>query len=358
MEQEGLDRKDIRIDNDPSKMRIDNDPDKKMNFSNIPDQVKKNPWMISTIILGIIALILLVMVFRGGITGNVISADVAGERLIEFAASQGAVATLVEVNDNGEFYEVIISMNGQNLPLYVTKDGEFFTQSLIPLTEDIANSNTQPSAEVPKSDKPEVELYVFTYCPYGTQSEKGIVPVLKLLGDKIDFKLRQVGAMHDPKGCSGADCYESLEAKRQLCIEKEYPTKLLDYINNFALNAEIGNCMGDNTCVTPLIDKLYTGLGISKAKIDACMKTDAESLYSAELANSEAQGVGGSPTLIINGEKVQSGRDSASYLETICSAFNTAPAECEEVLSSASPSPGFGGASTTASGSASAGAQC
>jgi hypothetical protein len=342
-----------------SNIRIDNDPDKKVDISNLQEQIKKNPWMISTIVLGIIALILLILVFRGGgITGNVISADVAGERLIEFASSQGADATLVGVNDNGEFYEVIVSINGQNLPLYVTKDGEFFTQALIPLTGDVVNQQQQqqPSIEVPKSDKPEVELYVFTYCPYGTQAEKGIVPVLKLLGDKIDFKLRQVGAMHDPRGCSGTACYESLEAKRQLCIEKEYPTKLLDYINEFALDAEIGNCRGDDTCVTPLIDKLYAELGISKAKVDACIETDSELLYSAELENSGAQGVSGSPTLIINGEKVQSSRDSASYLETICSAFNTAPAECDEVLSSASPSPGFGASTTT--GSASAEAQC
>ncbi len=31
-----------------------------------------------------------------------------------------------------------------------------------------------------------------SYCPYGTQAEKGILPVVALLGDKIDFKLRTV----------------------------------------------------------------------------------------------------------------------------------------------------------------------
>ena len=44
----------------------------------------------------------------------------------------------------------------------------------------------------------------------------------------------------------------------------------------------------------------------------------------------------------MNGAKVQSGRDSASLLKTICAGFEEAPAECNEVLSSASPSPGFG----------------
>jgi hypothetical protein len=345
-------------DSEKSNIRIDNNPDKKVNISNIQNQVKKNPWMVSTIVLGIIALILLIMVFRGGgVTGNVISADVAGQRLIDFANAQGAAVTLVGVNDTGEFYEVVVSINGQNLPLYVTKNGEFFTQSLIPLTGNVVNSNTNNTktpTQVPKSDKPVVELYVFTYCPYGTQAEKGIIPVVKLLDDKIDFKIRQIGAMHGE--------FEKVEAERQLCIEKQYPAKLLDYVLAFALDAEIGNCNGDATCVTPLIDKLYTKFGIDKTRIDSCIKTDGAALYSAEETNSKSQGVTGSPTLIINGVKSNAGRDSASYLKGICAAFNTAPTECSQTLSAASPSPGFGGSTTTTSSSGSAsgasGAQC
>ena len=36
---------------------------------------------------------------------------------------------------------------------------------------------------------PEVELFIMSHCPYGTQTMKGIVPVVELLGDKIDFEL-------------------------------------------------------------------------------------------------------------------------------------------------------------------------
>ena len=42
--------------------------------------------------------------------------------------------------------------------------------------------------------------------------------------------------------------------------------------------------------------------------------------------------------VVISGQ----GRDPASFLESICSAFNTPPAECDEVLSSTAPSSGFG----------------
>ncbi|MEK6936192.1 MAG: hypothetical protein AABW67_05370 [Nanoarchaeota archaeon] len=323
--------------------RIDNNPDE-ITTSKIIDKMKHNPWIVSSIILGIAVLVLLFFVFKGGITGNVVKEDVVAENLIAFANAQGADATLVEVNDKGNFYEVVLSIGGQEAPIYVTKDGKYFTQALIPLTGSVVDNsntdtNTQTQADVLKSDKPVVELYVFTYCPYGTQSEKGIIPAVNLLGNKIDFKIRQIGAMHGE--------YEKIEAQRQLCIEKNYPTKFLDYVNDFVSSSEVGGCNGDAACVGPKIDVLYTKLGIDKAKIESCMKTNGATLYSAEEANSKTQGVSGSPTLIINGEKIQSGRDSASYLATICSAFNTAPAECSQTLSSDSPSPGFGSSTTT-----------
>ena len=64
--------------------------------------------------------------------------------------------------------------------------------------------------------------------------------------------------------------------------------------------------------------------------------------------------VQGSPTLIINGLQVESSRDSASLLKTICGAFNTEPEVCNTAkLSSASPSAGFGdGTDTSGAGTA------
>ena len=315
---------------------------------------RDKPWVVSTFVLGI--LVILLLVGSLGITGGTVSEKSAGDAILSLANSQGADAELVNVVKEGDFYKVTLSIDGNNVPVYVTKDGKYFTSSLIPLTEQTqetspnsnSNSNT-PAQDIPKSTNPSVELYVFTYCPYGTQSEKGIIPVVELLGDKIDFKIRQIGAMHGE--------YEKIEAERQLCIEKEYPAKYLDYVLAFALNSEIGACGGEATCVGPKIDALYTKLGISKAKIESCIASDGLTIYNAELSNSQKVGVSGSPTLIINGVKISSARDSASYLDVVCQAFSdgSVPIECGEQLSSASPSAGFG--TGTTSGGATA-AQC
>jgi len=354
-----------------NEVRIDNSPDKKIDVAKIKSNVKKNPWMISTLVVAVIAILLLVMNMSGikiggsGLNGTTgasiaISADEAGEKILEFAESRGAIAELVEVNDEGDLYEVVVVVQGQELPLYVTKDGKYFVQGAISfdeiaVQEQQTQTQTQPaSADVPKSDKPVVELFVMSHCPYGTQAEKGILPVYKLLGDKIDSNIRFVYyAMHPSQG-------EVEEELNQYCIQEEQNDRYYDYLTCFLEDGDGERCL----------DKIE----IDKVKLEECYaRADEEfeitknledkSLWlsgSFPLFNTHADlndqyGVGGSPTLVVNGEQASSGRDSASYLSVICNAFNEAPEECDEVLSSASPSPGFG---FSASGGSVTEAQC
>ena len=64
---------------DKTQISIDNNPDKKFKPAEFKKTVKKNPWIMATIVLGIIALVLLVLMLRGGITGNIITGKVIGE---------------------------------------------------------------------------------------------------------------------------------------------------------------------------------------------------------------------------------------------------------------------------------------
>jgi len=296
------------------------------------DKLKKNPWMISTIVLGIIVVILLVGGF-GGITGNVISEDFAGEKILDFASSQGADADLVKINDKGNLYEVVLLMEGSEFPVYITKDGNYFISQPVPLT--VLNSQTPtqqtqtPTSEnIPKSDKPKVELFVMSYCPYGTQAEKGILPVVALLDDKIDFKLRTVHyILHGEK--------EDIENKRELCIREEQGQ---DKLNRYLV------CILDSDDINVPADVVSCEkeAGIDSAKLQTCLTTNADDYYAADSELSEGYGVRGSPTLIINGVESRAGRSPASYLSGICDAFNNAPEECNEQLSLSTPSAGFG----------------
>ena len=100
-------------------------------------------------------------------------------------------------------------------------------------------------ADIPKAERASVELFVMSHCPYGTQMEKGILPAIEALGDKVDFGLKFCDyAMHGQK--------EIDEQLNQHCIQKNQPDKLASYLNCFLEKGEGDKCLGD------------TGINISK----------------------------------------------------------------------------------------------
>lgn len=204
-----------------------------------------------------------------------------------------------------------------------------------------------------KTDKPLVELFVMSHCPFGTQIEKGILPVAKTLGDKIDFQIKFTDyAMHGET--------ELREQLAQYCIQKEQPEKFFAYLEAFLVE-------GDS-------DSSLEQSGVNKDKLLSCIdKTDKEFKvlenfnkkigfkgtypgFEIFKADNAKYNVAGSPTLVINGTQNESGRDSNSLLKSICSAFNNAPEECDLELSAATPAPGFG--TEVQSGAASANSGC
>jgi hypothetical protein len=284
------------------------------------------------------------------------------ENFVTTLVPAGTKATVSNVTKSYGLYKATINIGaGQTVDSYVTKDGKlFFPQALemngaAAATTDTtgAASATTAAVNVPKTDKPVIELFVMSYCPYGTQIEKGILPAIKALGSKIDYTLKFVDySMHGDK--------ELKENLVQYCIQKEQTPKFDAYLTCFLKASDSASCL--------------TSAGIDTAKNDACVAaTDAQYKvtdnaknnvgfkgtypgFAVDGADNTKYNVGGSPTLIINGTEVSSARDSVSLLKTICSAFNNAPAECSTTLSSTAPAAGFGeGAAAPSGGTAAAG---
>ncbi len=193
---------------------------------------------------------------------------------------------------------------------------------------------------MPKKDKPEVGLFVMSYCPFGTQAEKGILSVLNLLGDKIDSKIRFCSyAMHGKK--------ELDEQTLQYCIQKDYNDKYLDYLACFLKEGKTDDCLKE----VELSGKLDKCIAETDTEFKITEKFNDKStwsggrypLFDVDKESNDKYGVGGSPTLVINGvtaERVR--RDSAGLLNAICMGFRDKPAECNEELSPERPSAGFG----------------
>lgn len=301
-----------------------------------------NKWMLATYILTVVCLILIVLLVSDkiGLTGNVVSEGDMKSRITSFLNNEllpDGGAELTDLTRESGIYVATITANGQEVPLYFTYDGNFISpgRELYKLESlDVSSNDTQVSTpkNITKSDKPIVELFVMTYCPYGTQAEKGILPVINLLKDKANIKIRFVHYfMHGDQ--------EEKETYAQVCIREEQSAKFNSYLSCFL---EAGNS-------TECLSKA----GVDKISLATCIEKNAKLYYDIDSKASKEYGVQGSPTLVINGVQADFyPRSPANALLTICSAFteNKIPSACNtSTLSTENPSPGFGSGTTTAS---------
>jgi hypothetical protein len=282
-----------------------------------------------------------------GTTGSISPAEAQTKVQELIDMNPGNPAVITSTVKEGNLYKVTVSVEGQEFFSYISLDGKNFFPEAIDLEGIKQTQENQPKPEVSaKSDKPVVELFVMSHCPYGTQIEKGILPVLDVLGDKIDFELKFVDyAIHDK--------IELNEQTQQYCIREQGKTKLLNYLKCFLEDGDSERCVAQTEINTSELQKCITDTNIEyktlvnyEDKSTWTKMSPASPIFTIHKEDNLKYGVEGSPELIINEEKISAYRDSSSLLSTICSAFNNPPSECETELSSATPAPGFGSGTT------------
>lgn len=319
-------------------------------MKNMHKDIFGNKKIVPIVIASLIVVIAIVVaIIYSAKKSNEISAQEASAKtetfINEYLMPSGSQAKITETSEEYDLYKMKIDIGSEEpVESYVTKDGKlFFPQALEITPNQTADNNAQANStptpvNVPKSDKPEIELFVMSYCPFGTQMEKGLLPVLETLGDKIDFTLKfNDYAMHDK-----AELDENLI---QYCIQKEQPEKLIAYLSCFLEAGDSDTCLAANanektinSCVDAT-DKEFKVTENFNNKVDWRGSFPG---FNVNKDDNDKYNVGGSPTLVINGTTVSSARDSASLLKTICTAFNNAPEECSTQLNNQSPTSGFG----------------
>lgn len=321
--------------------------------------------------LGAVAVVLIVLAagnFSGGLFGNnngskPLTADEAKARAETFINGnlvEGTVASITSVEDfSDSLYKLKVKVGETDIDSYITKDGkQFFPQAMeIDAAGGTAAATGTPQtpvipADLVKSDKPEVEVFVMSHCPYGTQFEKGLVPVMETLKDKANIKIKFVNyVMHKE--------VEMRDNLVQYCIDKEDNGKYNAFLKCFLKDGNSGACM--------------TSTGVNTKKVESCISATDKQFKVTEAFNDKTKwsngsfppfavheaentkyGVQGSPTLVINGKQVESDRSPAGILSTICAAFNNPPAECGAQLDTATPGPGFGDSTAANTGASNA----
>ena len=320
---------------------------------------------------------------------TLLSQDITDYLNDNFLDMQGLNVEILDFTDYTEdLYVVDFSIKEgedvlQSGQLYAAKDG-----SAIVLGEVLKLDEPLPEYDVPeaepqefaKSDRPKVELFVMSYCPYGQQAETNLYDVVDLLGESVDFEphfihydnycgwgVKCLATEDDlamgysenaaakaeycldaenevPEYCGMHGVDEVNENLRQMCVLQDYPEEFWSYVQHINQDSadDTDYCaIGDEACWQAALE----AEGIEVSAIEACLAENAESFAASEKALAELKGANGSPTIIINGTSYNGARDPESFKIAICSAFNEMPEACSQELgSSASASTGGCGA--------------
>lgn len=200
-----------------------------------------------------------------------------------------------------------------------------------------------------KSNKPEFNFFVMSFCPYGNQIEEVIKPVADLLKNKADIHPRYIfekianlsdyckQTSGDVTQCAAyikagyftteADCQKTINDSNKTCLDEKNYLKIgsnfysslhgrieanqnVREICAFNMNDDKtnwwtfvsnvnSNCTSENadTCWEEQAKKA----GFDTGKITECFNTQAADLIEKEIALTTQYKVQGSPTLIING---------------------------------------------------------
>ena len=236
-----------------------------------------------------------------------------------------------EVKERKGLYNFKVKIGPQQLNSYATKDGKlFFPQAIL-----IKGKNGKIGCEgIEKKKSPKLEAFVVSYCPFGAQMERILSEVVKNIPELSEnIRIKYIGAVREGKIVSMHGDKEAEENLRQICLREEQKDKFYPYLSCFLKSGDSEECINRQ--------------GIDEEKLSLCIKDDKRGLAYAEkdFSAQESYGIAGSPTLILNGEKVSEfdfgGRTAEAVKTLICCGFNKAPKFCRKELSKKEAATGF-----------------
>jgi len=269
----------------------------------------------------------------------------------ENLVAKGVVASLVDVVGENGLYKFRLKIKDQEFVSYVTKDGKI----LFP--EEGINLEGKPATTTPteepkkltcedlqKTDKPLLEAFVVSQCPYGLQMQRILSEIVKNIPSLAEnMKVEYIGAISGDKITSMHGDGEAQENLRQICIREEQGDKYWSYIDCHIKKGEVDGCL--------------TSAGIDKAKLSNCMTDNSKGLKYAkeDFDAQEKYKVTGSPSLFLNEEGVSEfdfgGRTAEAVKTLLCCGFKTEPGTCSQKLTEDSAATGFSETYSQSSGS-------
>lgn len=198
-----------------------------------------------------------------------------------------------------------------------TEHSPGFEQIAAQLMPEVDHSRKQPNLKtlleqrMRGSMKPQVELFVMSYCPFGVTAEEELLPFFRKYGDTIDFKLRFIA--NEAEDTDGELAFTSLhgaaevfEDLRQMVISELYPDKFFDY-----LLCRASHLQGAWV-------KCARELGLDVDRITREIETErVRQRFLEDVRRTEELNIQGSPTLVIDG-RIISGNIWRGKVSGVC----------------------------------------
>jgi len=277
-------------------------------------------------------------------------------------------ASLVSVSTESGLIKIKIKIDANEYDSYVTKDGKLlFPQvfNMSPATDQAGqnNGNNTASAQtcesLPKSDKPALEAFVVSRCPYGLQMQRMMAEAIKNSPDLAQYvKVRYIGAVSsDGKTITSmhgdAEAQENL---RQICIRDEQASKYWSYASCQMKSGDTAGC--------------EKSTGVDSAKLASCISDPSRGVAFAKVDFDLAtkNNASGSPTLVLGETTVQEfdasgkptfgGRSADEMKQLLCCASGEKLGFCSKTFTTAEAATSFSATYESSDSSASSGTNC
>jgi hypothetical protein len=270
-----------------------------------------------------------------------------------------STASYTAISEESGLVKIKLKVGENEFDSYATKDGKLLFPQAFNLDENdttnqpAGNTEATPkktAADIQKVDKPVLDAFVVSKCPYGLQMQRVLADVVKnapALASNI--KVRYMGSVVNGKITAMHGDAEAQENLRQICIRDEQNSKYWSYVSCHIKKGDVDGCLKST--------------GVSTSQLNSCMTDASKGLAYAQkdFDLNTKYGVTGSPTLVLQDGQISEfdfgGRNSEALKSIICAAFNTQPSACSLKLNTASAASSFSETYASAAGSASANTQ-
>ncbi len=288
---------------------------------NLTNKIRKNPWILSTLVFGVIALTLLIANFSGGVTGNVVSEVEAGENLVGYLNTVAdSEVTLVDIEDDGNFYQVTIEFRGEEISMYVTKDGAYYTNSLVPITAELPSEEEEQSSQMEEQDIVDVSV--------DDDAIKGDVNAPVTIVEFSDYEC-PFCARHFEETLP-LIIEEYVDTGKVRIVFRDFPLEFHSYAQKASEAAE---CAGEQEKYWEMHDTLFENqknldvdslkkyaedIGLNTGEFDNCLDSDEMAdEVKKDMEDGKDYGVSGTPGNFINGRFVSGAQPFSVFQQII-----------------------------------------